>query len=47
MNEWKPLTKHISCNCRCKFNGEKPTVIGLNQDELSNCPFMASLGPFK
>ena len=23
MNESKTLTKHISCDCKCKFNGKK------------------------
>ena len=23
LNESKTLIKHISCNCRCKFNGRK------------------------
>ena len=22
-NEWKTLTKHISCDCKCKFDGRK------------------------
>ena len=22
-NEWKTLTKHISCECKCKFHGRK------------------------
>ena len=23
INEWKTLTKHISCKCKCKFDGRK------------------------
>ena len=23
INEWKTLTKHISCECKCKFHGRK------------------------
>ena len=23
LNELKPLTKHISCKCKCKFDGKK------------------------
>ena len=23
INEWKTLTKHLSCECKCKFDGTK------------------------
>ena len=22
-NEWKRLTKHVACKCKCEFNGKK------------------------
>ena len=25
INEWKTLAKHISCKCKCKFDGIKST----------------------
>ena len=27
-NEWKTLTSHISCKCKCKFDGRKFQING-------------------
>ena len=35
INEWKILTKHISCQCKCRFNGGK-NVIQINGGIMIN-----------
>ena len=44
MNESKTITKHISCNCKCKFHGKK---YNLNQKWTKHKSYCECGNPIK
>ena len=37
INKWKTLTKHISCECKCKFDGKKCNLNEIWNNDKCRC----------